>query len=162
MRIKLTREEVLIIYEFLKKINLKFANKECAITVVSDLMKIKDKAQKIKDENTDVIEALQDDNFKQKTREYLDAKNEVEEYIKNNGSLQKDSELYKKFEDIWADYKPLYDSFVDLTTKAILELDQEFEFILKPLKLEDVIDILDKSEVDYTVESISMIYKIIE
>lgn len=162
MRIKLTREEVLVIYEFLKKLNLKFTNKECAVNIISDMMKIKDKAQKITQENTDVVEALQDDNFKQKTREYLDAKNEVEEYIQKNGKLLKDSELYQKFEKVSLEYKPLYDNFLDISTKAILELDQEFEFNLKQLKLEDIVEILDKSEIDYTVESISMIYKIIE
>lgn len=162
MRIKLTREEVLIIYEFLKKLNLKFANKECAINIVSDMMKIKDKAQKILQENTDVVDALQDENFRQKTKEYLSVKNEIEEYLKENNKLSKDSELYQKFEKISLEYKPLYDNFTDISTKAILELDQEFEFTLKPLKLEDVIEILNKSEIDYNVESISMIYKIIE
>lgn len=162
MRIKFTREEVIIIYEFLKKINLKLANKECAVDIITDIMKIKDTAQKIKQENTDIIEALQDDQFKQKNKEYQEIKSEVEEYIKKNGSLPKDSDLYKKFESIWKEYKPLYENFTDTVTKAILQLDQEFEFSLKKLKLEDIVEILDKSEVDYTVESISMIYKIIE
>ena len=162
MRIKLTREEVTIIYEFLKKLNLKFANKECAVTIISDLMKIKDTAQKITKENTEIIDALQDDEFRQKTQQYVDAKNKLEAAIKENNGISKDSDLVKDFEKISKEYKPLYDNFADTYTKAILELDQEFEFNLKQIKLEDIIDIFDKSEIDYTVESISMIYKIIE
>lgn len=161
MRIKLTREEVLAIYDFLRKLNLKFANKECAVIIVSDMLKIKDKAQKITQENTDIIEALQDDEFKEKTREYLNIKNEVSTYVGPNGKLDSDSELYRKFEDIKKNYKPMYDNFIDTSTKAILELDQEFEFDLKQIKLEDLVDIMDKCEIDYTVDSISMIYKII-
>ena len=162
MRIKLTREEVLIIYEFLKKLNLKFANKECAITIVSDMIKIKPIAQKITQENTDVINALEDDDFKKKTQEYSSIKNEVEEYLRENDKLSKDSELFKKLKKINKEYKPIYDNFMDMATKAILELDQEFDFTLELIKLEDMIELLDKSEMDYNVESISMIYKIIK
>ena len=152
----------MIIYEFLKKLNLKFANKECAITIVSDMIKIKPIAQKITQENTDVINALEDDDFKKKTQEYSSIKNEVEEYLRENDKLSKDSELFKKLKKINKEYKPIYDNFMDMATKAILELDQEFDFTLELIKLEDMIELLDKSEMDYNVESISMIYKIIK
>ena len=155
MEIKLTREDVLIIYKFLKKLNLKFANKESTIAIVNNLIKIKDAAQEIIKENKKIINALQNDEFREKEKQYIEAK-------KNYHESSKGSKSALDFKKIENEYRHLCENFLDAYTKAILELDQEFIFDLKKIKLEDIVDILNKSGIDYTFENISMLYKIIK
>ena len=143
---KLSRSEVVTMYNSFKDTNLLGMSTKCKKAFIVNAIKLKPISDKIIEENTSVSEKLKTVEYDNAAKKYFKAK--------ADNDANKTEETSKALIDALKEFEPLFKDMENKINDAVSALDQEFEVSLVDIPMNDFLEYLEKAGIDFSFNSI--------
>jgi len=153
MKVTLTRQDVLNIYNAFKTLNLKGADIDLSRNIVVNQMKLRSAAHEIEAENREIDERFQTDEFKKAVKEFYDAKEKHD--------IDKTPENAAIVQEKWKILQPIDKEVCKNQSAAKQALEKEYKIELIPIGTDVLIEHLSSLNQDYSYSNIEPLTKLL-
>jgi len=162
MNIKINRNEVVAIYNYFKKLNLKGVSKQLLQIIIHNQLLLRKDAFDIIAENEEIVSRFQTEEFNTLLNSFLTARAKYEQ-AKNNVDTLKIQKAEEEINAAFYKFKPIDIQITEQINSAKKSLENKvYVYTLETIKTKDIIEHYINLCNDFTFEEIEPIFKILE